>query len=161
MSISAADRVELHELAARYCDILDAFDWPSLTSVFMSDATFDFRDIGLKVAEGVEAIRDQLVAFGGRAVVAHLIANVWVADGEPVRLHSKVLTILPDQRVGWGTYVDDVVRTPDGWRVQRRAFTRGARKASSACGDARGDDGETGFRDDRGVAAGRREEVNK
>ncbi len=130
MPISTADRVELHELAARYCDIIDASDWPGLTSVFAGDATFDFRDIGFGVVEGVEAIRDQLVAFGGN-VRAHLIANVWVADDEPVRLHSRVLTILPDKRVGSGSYVDDVVRTEDGWRIQRRVFTRGVRETQS------------------------------
>jgi hypothetical protein len=130
MSLSAADRVELHELAARYCDVIDACDWPSLASVFVSDATFDFRDIGFGVAEGVEAIRDQLVGFGGH-VRAHLIANVWVADDGPIRLHSRVLTILPDKRVGSGSYVDDVVRTEAGWRIQRRVFTRGVRETQS------------------------------
>jgi hypothetical protein len=58
-----------------------------------------------------------------RHPLAHLIVNVRMVDGDPVRLHSRVLGILPGRRVGSGSYVDEVVRTPEGWRIRRQRFT--------------------------------------
>jgi hypothetical protein len=34
MPLTSTDRIELHELAARYGDLIDARDWPGLASVF-------------------------------------------------------------------------------------------------------------------------------
>jgi 3-phenylpropionate/cinnamic acid dioxygenase small subunit len=121
-ALTAADRIELHELAARYCDLLDARDWPGLATVFTEDAVFDLTDVDAGTLEGLDAIR----AFmdGTTHPLAHLITNIRVLDGEPVRLRSRVLAIAEDRRVRSGTYVDQVVRTAEGWRIRRRDFTR-------------------------------------
>ena len=120
--VGTADRVELHELAARYGDLIDARDWPGLATVFTDDAVFDLSDAGVGPLRGLDAIRSHMDSTDGHPL-AHLIVNVRVVDGDPVRLHSRVLGILPGRRVGSGSYVDEVVRTPAGWRIRHRRFT--------------------------------------
>ena len=129
--LTTADRVDLHEVAARYGDLIDARDWPGLASVFTEDAVFDLSDTGVGPLHGLEAIRAQM-AGTDRHPLAHLITNIRVVDGDPARLHSRVLGILPDRRLGSGTYVDHVVRTPDGWRIRHRDFTLLRRQSSAA-----------------------------
>jgi SnoaL-like domain len=138
MPLTTADRMELHELAARYGDLIDARDWPGLASVFTGDAVFDMTDIGVAPVRGLEAIRAWMDR-SERHPLAHLITNIRVVDGDPVWLHSRVLGILPDRRVGSGTYVDRVVRAPDGWRIRHRVFT-GLRRRSVAAPRATGAD---------------------
>lgn len=123
MPITTAARIELHELAARYGDLIDARDWAGLATVFTEDAVFDLTDTGAGVLRGLSAIQSYMDATDTHPL-AHLITNIRVADGEDgIRLHSRVLGILPDRRVGSGSYVDQVVHTPDGWRVRHRDFT--------------------------------------
>ncbi|WP_448625027.1 nuclear transport factor 2 family protein [Geodermatophilus sp. URMC 64] len=131
MPLTTADRMELHELAARYGDLIDACDWPGLASVFTEDAVFDLTDIGVEPLCGLEAIRAWMDRSEQRPL-AHLITNIRVVDGDSVRLHSRVLGILPDRRAGSGTYIDRVIRTPDGWRIRHRDFTRLRRRSAAA-----------------------------
>lgn len=119
-SIAVADRLELHELAARYGDLIDARDWAGLDRVFTPDAVFDLSDTGGPRLTGLTAIREHME--GARHPHAHLITNVHVVPGPPLELRSRVLGILDDRRVGSGWYRDDVVRTPGGWRVRSRGF---------------------------------------
>jgi hypothetical protein len=121
MSIDLADRLELHELAARYGDLIDARDWAGLDTVFTDDAVFAMTD-GSHTMTGLDAVRTHMDTTDQHPR-AHLIVNVRVVDGDPVILRSRVLGILADRRVGSGWYVDQVVRTGRGWRVRRRDFT--------------------------------------
>ncbi|WP_239345417.1 nuclear transport factor 2 family protein [Frankia sp. CiP3] len=121
MGIDTADRLALHEIAARYGDLIDARDWPGLAHVFTADAVFDLRDVGDGQLEGLDAIRRFMA--GSQHPLAHHITNIYVTEdgGEPV-LHSRVIGILHDRRAGSGRYTDTVVRTPAGWRIQHRVF---------------------------------------
>lgn len=118
--MDAGDRLELHELAARYGDLIDARDWDALAGIFVPDAVFDLSDIGAGRLEGLDAIVAHL--DGARHPVAHHITNVHVDPGPPVVLSSRVLGLLDDGRVGSGTYRDVVERRPEGWRIVRRDF---------------------------------------
>lgn len=121
-AIDAADRLALHELAALYGDLIDAKDWPGLAEVFTEDAVFDMSDIGLGKFRGLTAIQAHMAATD-RHPSAHLIVNVRVVDGAPIELHSRVIGVLADRRVGVGNYRDHVERTPAGWRIRHRIFT--------------------------------------
>lgn len=124
MPIDLESRIELHELAARYGDLIDARDWPGLATVFTDDAVFDTTGSGGGVVmQGLSGIQHHM-DITTEHPLAHLIVNIYVTEvGDSVQLHSRVLGILPDRRVGSGHYVDDVVRTPDGWRIRNRQFT--------------------------------------
>ncbi len=68
-----------------------------------------------------------------RHPLTHLISNVRVEAGEegedgPV-VHSRVLLLADDGTASAGEYHDQVVRTPDGWRIRQRSFTARVRPA--------------------------------
>lgn len=118
--VGLEDRLDLHELAARYGDLIDARDWAGLAEVFTEDAVFDLTDTGGPRLTGLDAIRAFMNT--ARHPHTHLITNVQVVPGDPMELRSRVIGILDDRRVGSGWYRDDVVRTPNGWRVRTRRF---------------------------------------
>lgn len=119
-----ADRVELHELACRYGDIIDARAWADLDQIFSDDCVYDVSDIKLGVVHGVEALRTYMDREDIHPA-AHLITNVYVEriDGDTGLMRSRLLAVQGDGSVAAGAYVDDLVRTPAGWRISRRVFT--------------------------------------
>jgi len=121
------DRLALHELAARYGDIIDDRDWQALDAIFTEDATFEV--VGLVHMDGLAEIR-RYMHEEGRHPLAHLITNIHVAqDADGVRLLSRGIFPIssqgegPGHRVFHGSYYDRVVKTPAGWRVKKRIFS--------------------------------------
>jgi 3-phenylpropionate/cinnamic acid dioxygenase small subunit len=118
MTIELADRLEIHELAARYGNVIDDRDWDALSSVFSEDALFvltGFDRLERRYA-GLAEIR-QLMERGGHPV-AHHVTNVTVAlDADRVRLFFKVLGPGRSGRVGSADYRDLVRHEPAGWRI--------------------------------------------
>ena len=55
----------------------------------------------------------------------HTMTNIYLDEtAGGAKLHFRILALLPERRVGTASYYDDVVKTPDGWRVQHRVITR-------------------------------------
>lgn len=127
MALSIEDRIELYELAGRYGDIIDDRDWPALDTVFTSDAVFEV--VGLITMTGLADIRRFMIEEG-RHPLAHLITNIHIEEAtEGVRLLSRGIFPISAEdggtahRVFYGSYYDDVVQTPEGWRVRNRVFS--------------------------------------
>jgi 3-phenylpropionate/cinnamic acid dioxygenase small subunit len=126
--VDPADRLELHELPGRYGDAIDDRDWDRLDQVFTTDAVFDLTDLD---APGFDAPRleglDEIKRFmdeDARHPQTHTMTNIYVdetADG--VQLNFRILALGRSGRVGTASYHDDVVKTPDGWRVAHRVVT--------------------------------------
>jgi hypothetical protein len=121
---SPADIIELHELAARYGDIIDARDWDALGTVFVEDLVYDVSDIRLGVVHGLEALK-QYMRQDGIHPEGHLILNIYVEaiDGPRGRMRSRLLAVQRDGTVATGAYVDDVVHVAGAWRIKQRVFT--------------------------------------
>ena len=137
--LSLEDRLALHELAARYGDIIDDRDWQALDEIFTEDATFEV--VGLVRMDGLAGIKRYMLEEG-RHPLAHLITNVHVVtDADGVKLHSRGIFPIssqsggPGHRVFHGSYYDRVVRTPVGWRVKERVFSS-ARLPAQVPGDS-------------------------
>lgn len=112
------DRIALHELAARYGDLVDDEDVDGLDQVFTDDATFDLNG---RVLDGLAVIR-RFIGEEARRPLSHHITNVRVDDGGPgTVLHSRIISVRPTG-VTTGRYRDEVVKGPQGWRVTRRTF---------------------------------------
>ena len=135
-----SDRMEIADLLNRYCACIDGKDWPGLNEVFTPDAVIDYTQTG--GARGtLPEIRAYLAeALDGVPSYQHMISNVDVRldpnDGDratarcichnPFRLdvggRERVMT-----NGFW--YIDEFVRTADGWRirqrVQQRCYVRG------------------------------------
>lgn len=126
-----ADRLDIGEVLARYCQALDTRQWSLLGSVFAPDACCDYGSVGTPhgIDEIVAAIRGTIEDLDA---TQHLIGNlqVWltgdtasascylisqhVRHGEPGGEHYMV----------GGSYKDQLVRSPDGWRISFRRLDR-------------------------------------
>jgi len=125
--LSIEDRLELHELAGRYGDLIDDRDWAALDTIFTEDAVFEV--ISLVTMHGLADIR-RYMDEEGRHPLAHLITNIHVEQRNgDVRLLSRGIFPIqskqggPGQRVFYGSYYDDVVRRSAGWRIRHRVFS--------------------------------------
>ncbi len=122
VSIKPADRLEIHELAARYGMVIDDRDWEGLAKVFTEDAVFRLEGFGAgdTRVEGLAAIRAYMAA--ARHPVAHHVTNVVIDTNETgVTLRSKIVGTLDKGRAGSADYRDQLRRTSSGWRIAERA----------------------------------------
>jgi 3-phenylpropionate/cinnamic acid dioxygenase small subunit len=120
--VEAADRIELHELASLYGDLIDARDWDGLTRVFTHDVVYANPTLPGRDLHGIDMVRKFMGR--GRHPLAHHITNIRVEEDEDgVHLRSRVLLVSDDGLVRSGQYADDVTSTPEGWRIARRSFT--------------------------------------
>lgn len=114
------DFVEIHQLLARYCHVVDNEDWDRLSLIFADDAAVTVVGLHPRTA-GLDALR-QLYSVVMRHPLAHHSTSVVVvreSDGR-AELTSKWVTVRADGTTGSGVYEDIVVLTPDGWRIQER-----------------------------------------
>jgi 3-phenylpropionate/cinnamic acid dioxygenase small subunit len=125
---AVGDHHEIGELLIRYATGIDRRDWSLFRTVFTSDCVLDYGEIG--TWHGVDAVTEfmeQAHTMAGHTL--HRITNVVVAlDGDRATTRSYVdgLIMAADGASGVnaaGFYDDEVVRTPQGWRVARRRFT--------------------------------------
>ncbi len=129
------DRVEIGELLAHYCYLLDSRQWDRLSGeVFAPDA---LDDHGLGQWRGAAAI-----TAGFRAVMAHFsgtmhsLSNPHLElEGDRARSRCYVTAwhwldgdnqtapaIRPADFLVIGAYLDDLERRPEGWRITQRRF---------------------------------------
>lgn len=127
MTLLIEDKIELHELAGRYGDIIDDRNWPALDTVFTEDAVFEV--VKLVTMNGLAEIK-RYMDDEGRHPLAHLITNIHTAeDDDGVSMLSRGIFPINSaddnagHRVFYGSYYDRVVKTPAGWRVSRRTFS--------------------------------------
>jgi ketosteroid isomerase-like protein len=124
-----SDRLEIEQLLARYCHAIDRRDWDAYRAVYTPDAVIDDGTAG----PGNSV--DDMVAFLSRVLsrvplTQHSIsASVVEIAGDTA--HARTVCQCPAMMdVGGGEtrlyfmgtwYVDDLVRTDDGWRIAKRA----------------------------------------
>ena len=133
-------KLEITDVLYRYATALDTRDWGLLGEVFAPDAVYTIGVHGEFV--GPSAIGAKIASLiGGYESTQHLITNPVIdIDGDRARascyLHAQ--HYLPDQRTGGntyemgGTYRDELVRTPDGWRIARRVLDVAWRDGNAA-----------------------------
>ena len=125
-ALPTADRLEIHELAARYGTTIDDRDWDGLEQVFCRDAVYELHGFGPtdRRVVGSAAIREMMEASRDHPVAHHVTNVIVTVDGTEVRMRSKVIGSGARGRVGSADY-DDVLRREDGhWRIERRVVTR-------------------------------------
>jgi hypothetical protein len=123
IELKVEDRLELHEIAARYGDLIDARDWEGLGLVFTTDAVFDATDLGMTLLNGLDAIRKGMDKSQNHPL-GHHITNIYVETaGDEVILRSRIIAAGHRGRVSSASYRDQVVKTPQGWRIRHRVCT--------------------------------------
>ena len=121
--MDVGDRVELHELPGRYGDAIDDRDWERLEQIFTEDAVFDLTDLGVPLLEGLDAIK-VFMDKDAQHPRTHTMTNIYVDETDDgVKLNFRIVALLGEGKVGTASYYDDVVKTPNGWRVKHRVTT--------------------------------------
>jgi 3-phenylpropionate/cinnamic acid dioxygenase small subunit len=134
-----SDRIEINDLLIRYTKAIDQKDWKLLDTVFMPDAELDYVSSG-----GIEGRYPEVRAWLEKAlaifpVTVHYVTNSEVTlQGDRASARTAVYNPMffknPDGTlhhfaVG-AYYVDELVRTKQGWRVAKRredqAFLEGS-----------------------------------
>jgi 3-phenylpropionate/cinnamic acid dioxygenase small subunit len=130
MKLSADDRLEILDLAARYCDAIDAGHYDEWIALFDPAGALEWP--GGK-AVGASALKQFTIDHqadpnrGGAPNARHWTANHVVrTDGEEVRMTSYFYVTVnksfgSDARiVATGTYRDTLTRSAKGWRFKVR-----------------------------------------
>ncbi|MEV0004076.1 nuclear transport factor 2 family protein [Micromonospora sp. NPDC050980] len=122
MTLSADDRLAVHELIALHGHLMDAGEFDRMDELFTADVVYDVTAFGAGELRGHEAIKRAALALGDGNPVGHHVTNVWVtedADGT-VRALSKGLGVNADGSVGSVVYEDTLRRETAGWRIAHR-----------------------------------------
>lgn len=120
--LTAVDRLDLHELAARYGNAIDERDWDRFGTVFTEHCRYELANFGRldTVIEGRAALAAYMEASKTHPV-AHLVTNVEViVVGDVVTMRSKILGTLTGGYSGSADYHDVVVKTEAGWQIAER-----------------------------------------
>ncbi|MBV9509278.1 MAG: nuclear transport factor 2 family protein [Caulobacteraceae bacterium] len=134
MTLTGEDMAGLLQAQHLYGHVLDHFLWDKLGEVFARDGVFDPSDVGLPVMRGVEEIRRGLARLEEDAahgkLLNHIATNpavIAVGEDGVVKMRAKYIVTSDPDSVSFGEYEDDMVKTPDGWRIQYRKTRRRTR----------------------------------
>jgi ketosteroid isomerase-like protein len=132
-----SDRDEVFDLTVQYATAIDSRQYRLLTTVFTEDARVDYGVVG-QWTGGAEVAQFMEAAHVGAAHTIHRMTNQSIAiDGDTatIRTYVDALILMEDgsgaNPVGY--YDDHAVRTPDGWRIDRRTYT--SVRLSAVAGD--------------------------
>jgi ketosteroid isomerase-like protein len=86
------DKLEIHELAARYADLCDRGDWPAVVALYTENGVFDAKDTYGRVATGHDDLLDFYRSFP--VAIAHHPTSVHsTIDGERATARMKMLVL--------------------------------------------------------------------
>ncbi len=124
-----SDHIEITQLLYRYATAIDTRDFDLLSSLFTPDATIHYAVAGgtkLRLPEAVQWLRRALPMF---RATQHACSNPRIElEGDSARAATYVtaahVQLGRDGTEAYamlhGVYVDQLVRTPAGWRITDR-----------------------------------------
>jgi SnoaL-like protein len=128
-----SDLAEIRDVLVRYGWAIDTKDWALLDTCFTADATVDYSSNPGGKAGPYAQIRTWLEKMmSAFPVTQHLMSNIDITlDGD--RATARTMVTNPQGAatrdgplhfffVG-GRYDDELVRTPDGWKIKNRVET--------------------------------------
>ncbi|WP_316669217.1 nuclear transport factor 2 family protein [uncultured Propionibacterium sp.] len=136
MALSIEDlltREEIRDTLTNYSQGLDQRNWDLYDRVWTDDATFEAPDEGIgRMGAGELKAMLQGNNDPDRLAGQHLLNNThFQIDGDSARTVTEVtwVTLQTMDKPGMvfevragGIYVDDLVRTAEGWRIRRRVL---------------------------------------
>jgi ketosteroid isomerase-like protein len=123
-----SDRIEIQDLISRYAHAIDDSDWDALDRVFTPDAVIDYTELGgakgtLQETKGyLAAAMPAFTGFQHLSTTTRLDLDGDRATARTILFNPMVMQHEGEERVFfiglW--YRDQLVRTPEGWRIQHR-----------------------------------------
>ena len=122
------DEREVSLLLTRYATALDEKDWELLATCFLPEAVAIYGEV-IGRMEGFQAILGACRATLEKLDSSqHIVTNHEIEiDGDTAKArcyvhaqHTKSGTAGGDNFVIGGIYIDEIVRTADGWRIRQR-----------------------------------------
>lgn len=121
------DAAEIRALTATYNETFDNMEVEAFVSTFLPDGEFSVDDGEPLVGRSALAAFHREIGFGK---VHHTADHRVMVDGDRA---TQVCTLIlgsrhPDKAFGSaefensGRYLDELVRTPEGWKFRRRTF---------------------------------------
>ncbi|MEY3641289.1 MAG: hypothetical protein RLZZ199_1094 [Actinomycetota bacterium] len=119
------DRLAIGDVIIRYADSIDQCDYDRYCTCFTDDLVV--TGFGPTPIEGLANYREWVSAARGKyGRTQHMIGNIQVTlNGDEAKMRSYVQATHEDPSdpehlvVLWAAYVDDMVRTPQGWKIKR------------------------------------------
>lgn len=117
---------DILNLLSDYCDRIDRYDIDGVVGLFSEDGTYDFG-FG-RLYSGRTALRQLFRRVEVYSATSHHISNVHLRmDGNRASARSALYAFHVRSKDGsevhvWGQYLDDLVRTGEGWQIARRAL---------------------------------------
>jgi hypothetical protein len=124
-----SDRLEIQDLLIRYTRAIDTKDYGLLDTCFMPDAHVDYTASGGSKGPYPEVRAWLEKALSPFAAMMHFIGNTTLElSGDRASARTYVVNPMgfpnPDGSLHvftvYAHYVDELVRTPDGWRIAKR-----------------------------------------
>jgi hypothetical protein len=117
-ALDPEERWQISEVLSRYGHIVDNQEWAYLPLVFTPTATIDAPDA---TASGLGEIR-LFLETAGPWRSHHTLNTVtrYSAERTAVSAWSRFLVVEASGTTVSGDYVDELTRSPDGWRIQSR-----------------------------------------
>jgi len=124
-----SDRFEIQDLLVNYSHAIDTQNFEALDDIFTPDAIIDYTAVG-----GAKGNLEETKAYLGKALskfsgMQHMLGLPQIKiDGETASGRTICFNPMVLEREGaphvffvgiW--YLDDLVRTADGWRIKHRA----------------------------------------
>lgn len=131
-----SDRLEILDVYARYVHAVDKSDYETLLDrVFVAETTFDMTEGGGPVLTWEQVRQYDFFGGNGFAHFFHITSNNVIefdADGQRATNLSKTFNPWAhgtgeDSRTFQvhGSYFDELIRTPRGWRIASRRWLNG------------------------------------
>lgn len=131
------DKHAIEQVYIRYCEVVDAKEFALLSEVFTPDTYHDYtQSLGPGVVitgleQLVDAMKTNLGPSSNCGATQHNVGNFRIAvDGDTAT--AKVNYYAVHRGLGeyegalysmWGLYDDNLVRTPEGWRISHRIYS--------------------------------------
>lgn len=122
-----ADKEQIAEVLIRYATGIDSKAWALFRTCWTDEVDIDYGDLGTFTnADEFTTLMTQI--HDGMGQTYHRISNLVIeVDGDRATARSYVhalLMAIPGDSACWvdalGHYDDELVRTPEGWRIDKR-----------------------------------------
>lgn len=120
------DRAEIHDLMVRYAVAVDRRDEDAIAACFVPDAWSEYG--GRVLGHGVDRILDHIRPIRHFHATSHYVVSVLAqVEGDTASAETYCISHLVGHddddahvRTRGIRYLDELVRTDDGWRITRR-----------------------------------------